>query len=329
MAETHVADRFNREVDGLLSQAGRLEPEPASAEYHEMIRLAGILAGIDFSASSRTRRSLRQKLLSRVGTGPGWQQRTVHALSSLSEPRNPVLTSLAMILVAALVFTAVWPGASATLAQSITATVRELVLGKHTTVTQTVCPDEMATVSVMPQSISATPTASIWPDPAQSESRVEQDAGLCIISTVIGRFGFHLPSDNDAVARRFGTLQEAQSVVPFRLLKPGYLPESYALREVLVAPGGSSFLFYEGPRGNIILVQILVSASSCGDTEEGPAAAVQVLTGGSIEPVYLNGVAAGWVEDHGLMWEADGVSYTVGGLGLGLDEAIRIAESLG
>ncbi len=37
---------------------------------------------------------------------------------------------------------------------------------------------------------------------------------------------------------------------------------------------------------------------------------------------------AGWVEGTSLMWEADGISYTLGGASLSLDEAIRIAESL-
>ena len=123
-------------------------------------------------------------------------------------------------------------------------------------------------------------------------------------------------------------MEEAQEVIPFRLRQPGYLPEGYALCEVLVAPGGSSFLFYESPKGNIILVQISVGGSSGGAGDEGSATAVQVLTAGSIEPVSLNGVAAGWVEDHGLMWEADGISFTVGGPGLSLEEAIRVASSL-
>ena len=44
MSETHLAGRFTRDVDGLLSQEGRLEPEPISGEYREILELAGTLA---------------------------------------------------------------------------------------------------------------------------------------------------------------------------------------------------------------------------------------------------------------------------------------------
>jgi hypothetical protein len=328
MSEMHWASRFTRDVDGLLSQEGRMEPEAVSGEYSEILELAGTLAKADFSGDSRIREPLRRRLLGRVDVRQGWREKAVHALRSLSEPRNSVLTSIAVVLFGALLITLVWPGASATLAQSIRATVGQLALGRHTTVTQTACPDRLATVSVVAQTANATPMASAWPGSEQAQSSVKQEDNLCIINTVIGRFGFHLGSDSDAVARRFGTLEEAQDAIPFRLRRPGYLPEGYALCEVLVAPGGSSFLFYESPKSNIILVQISVGGGSGDAAGEGSATAVQVMTGGFIEPVSLNGLAAGWVEDHGLMWEADGISYTVGGLDLSLDEAIRVASSL-
>ena len=47
-----------------------------------------------------------------------------------------------------------------------------------------------------------------------------------------------------------------------------------------------------------------------------------------IGEVSLNGQPAGLVEGTDLMWEADGISYVLGGLDLSLDPAIRIAESL-
>ena len=55
---------------------------------------------------------------------------------------------------------------------------------------------------------------------------------------------------------------------------------------------------------------------------------IGTLTDKPIEEVVLNGQSAGWIEGLGLMWEADGVSFTLGGLNLSLDEATRIAESL-
>lgn len=42
----------------------------------------------------------------------------------------------------------------------------------------------------------------------------------------------------------------------------------------------------------------------------------------------LNGQTASWVDGHILTWQAEGLTYTLGRLGLTLDEAIRLAESL-
>lgn len=56
--------------------------------------------------------------------------------------------------------------------------------------------------------------------------------------------------------------------------------------------------------------------------------AVGMSTDRPIEEVMLDGQAAGWVDGHSLIWEADGITYTLGRLGLTLDEAIRLAESL-
>jgi len=313
-----------------------MECEPLSAEYRQAVGMARTLATTDFSAESQTRQALRRWLLDQVDARQGRHQKAMRALMSLFEPSRPAVKAVAMILMGFFVMTMAWPGASATLAQSIRATVQQLVLGQHTTVTQTACPDEQATVAIVAHPVRGTPVASAASNRAQTDAAgaaavaaaVAGEDNLCIINTAIGRFGFHLPSESDAVARSFSTLDEARGVVPFRLRQPGYLPDGYILRETLVAPGGAAFLFYEGQKGDVILVQISVGRQPGDDHHPVQATAVEILTSGAIESVTLNGVPAGWVEGHGLMWEADGVSYTVGGVNLSLDEALRIAESL-
>ena len=323
-SERDWADRFSHDVDDLLCEAGKMECEPLSAEYRQVVGIARTLATTDFSVESQMKQPLRRRLLDQVDTRQGWQQKAARALSALFEPSRPAVKAAAMILMGFFVMTVAWPGASATLAQSIRASVQQLVLGQHTTVTQTACPDELATVAIVAHQVRGTPVASAVSNMAQTEAA----DNLCIINTVIGRFGFHLPSESDAVARSFSTLDEARGVVPFRLRQPGYLPDGYILRETLVAPGGAAFLFYEGQKGDVILVQISVGLQTGDDPQPVQATAVEILTSGAIEPVTLKGVPAGWVEGHGLMWEADGVSYTVGGVNLSLGEALRIAESL-
>ncbi len=322
------ADRFSADVDGLLREVGRMERESLPIEYHQAVNLARTLAVTDFSAESQRQQSLRRRLLNQIGVRQGWQQRVKRAMHALLEPHRPAVTAVAVFLVSLLVATLAWPGASTTVAQSIGASVRQLVLGRHTTVTQTASPGALATVSVTVHPVSATPMASASPNSARIGPVEESPGNLCIINTAIGRYGFSLLSDGDTVVRRLRTFEEAQAAVPFDLRRPGYLPDGYTLCEALVVPGGSAFLFYESPSGNIVLVQVSVGVPPGGDAEEAHATAVQVLTTGAIEPVTLNGQPAGWVEGHGLMWEAGGVSYTVGGGGLSLEEAIRIAESL-
>jgi len=343
-SERHWADRFCRDVDDLLCKAGRMECEPLSAEYRQVVGIARTLATTDFSVESQVRQPLRRRLFDQVDVPRGWQQKAVRGLRSLFEPSRLTVKAAAMILMGFIVMSVAWPGASSTLAQSIRASVQQLVLGQHTTVTQTACPDEQATVAIGAHSVRGTPVASAVSNLAQSDAVVADavvastggevagavagEDNLCIINTVIGRFGFHLPSESDAVARSFSTLDEARGVVPFRLRQPGYLPDGYVLRETLVAPGGAAFLFYEGQKGDVILVQISVGLQPGDDLQSVQATAVEILTCGTIEPVTLNDVPAGWVEGHGLMWEADGISYTVGGVNLSLGEAMRIAESL-
>lgn len=331
MSDRDWADRFSRDVDGLLCETGRMESEQLPGAYRQTVDLARTLAATDFSSESQVRQSLRRRLLERINVPQGWQQKTVRALRSLFEPRNPALRAAALIISGFFVVMLVWPGASATLAQSIRVSVQQLVLGQHTTVTQTTSPTALATESdgqrmaVTVQPISATPMASSSLGSVQTEPEAAHEENLCIIHTAIGRFGFNVPSGRDAVARRFGTFEEAQEAAPFSLRNPGYLPAGYALREALIAPDGSAFLFFDSPDSDIILVQILVEG---GSGQGGDTTVVEILTSGSIEPVMLNGQPAGWIEGHGLMWEAGGVSYTVGGGKLDLDEAIRIAESL-
>ena len=55
---------------------------------------------------------------------------------------------------------------------------------------------------------------------------------------------------------------------------------------------------------------------------------IAVLTDESIVSVKLNDESAGWIDNYGLIWERDGISYFVGGNELDLEDAKRIAESI-
>lgn len=318
MNEQDWADRFSRDVDGLLNEAGRTDSEPLPAEYHQALDLARTLATTDFSAESRVRHTLRRRLLSGTDAREGWRQQKEYVMRTFFRQRRAAVAVIlaSVVLAALLVITLAWPGGLTAAAQAIGDFVQSLVaVGPHTTVRQ-----------VDPEWATAHPQRPLPATPV-----VEQRGRLWIIRTAIGNFGGDVLPGNDAAVQRFDTFNEAQAAVPFDLCKPGYLPAGYMLRETMVTPSEWAFFFYDGPYGDIILVQALVytRVRKLSETEMvGTLSSIGILTDGPIEEVTLNGRRAAWVEGHSLVWEAEGLSYHLGGPNLTLDEAIRIAESL-
>ena len=313
--EQDWADRFGRDVDGLLNQVGQTDPKPLPTEYRQALDLARTLATVDFSDESQVRHTLRRRLLNQIGAREGWQLRKEYIMRTFFRQRRAAVILASVVLVGLLVVTLAWPGALTAAAQAIEDFVQSLGVGPHTTVRQ-----------VDPEWATAHPQRPLPATPV-----VEQRGRLWTIRTAIGNFGGNPLPGNDAAVKRFDTFNEAQAAAPFDLRKPGYLPAGYTLRETMVTPSEWAFLFYDGPYGDIILVQALVytRVEKISETEMvGTSSSIGILTDGPIEEVELNGRRAAWVEDRSLTWEAEGVSFLLGGPSLSLGEAIRIAESL-
>ena len=137
--------------------------------------------------------------------------------------------------------------------------------------------------------------------------------------------------DKDPTVRSTTDFEEAQAATDFHLQAPADLPEGYALREVKLAPvGGTSwaFLFYGGPGHDIVVVQMSVGPQPSDEPNVVIGGKNVVGTNGMLEEVDFDGRPAAWVDGHSLSWEADGINYTVGGLDLDLEQALRIARSL-
>lgn len=319
MDERNWSYLFSTDVDGLLTGAGRLDAEATPAECRQAVDLARTLVTTDFSPESQIRNALRCRLLNQTTAREGWSPRM-----EISERRSlwrarPVLTvvtaTLGVILVAALA----WPSAVTGVAQGIETFVAGLVLGPHTSVQQ-VHPDRA--------------------DVSSTESRPERpEIGQLgdgwIIRTAVGNFGGNVLPGRDGAIHQFSTFDEAQAAASFRLRQLGYLPSGYELRQAMLAPSGCVFLFYGGPHGDIVLAQTPVGEAQRSEVKHSDGVTVtvntrviKVLTDNPTVSVTLNGQPAGWIEDYGLMWEADGATYSLGGIGWTLDEAMRIAESL-
>jgi hypothetical protein len=314
MNEQDLADRFSRDVDNLLSETGRAEVEPATAEYRRTLDLARSLARSDFSAESEVREALRRRLLNQVGARGGRQPGKEVVMRRSYWKRRWALSLLAVSLATLLVVVVAWPEALAAAAEGIADLVQSIRLGPHTSAHQ-----------IDPEWAAAHPQN---PPPATPELRYDGDTW--IIRTSIGNFAGDLRPDRRTV-RRFDTFEEAGAATGLHLDRLHRLPAEYLLREALVTPDNWLFLFYDGPEGEIILAQVQVYEHVEQKSDQhivATAVHVGLLTDKPIEEVMLNGQPAGWVQGHGLMWEVDAVSLTLGGPNLALDEAIRLAESL-
>lgn len=150
------------------------------------------------------------------------------------------------------------------------------------------------------------------------------------VDTVIGSFGGNTPHGIAPIVKSVTTLKNAQALTSLTIMAPTNLPEGYRLREVKISPIGSVFLFYGGPGMDIVINETPVGPGP----GRGPGQSETISMGSSmvnvpVEEVDFDGQKAVWIpEPPSLMWEADRISFTVGGLGLSLEEAMDIARSL-
>lgn len=311
MNEQDWADRFSRDVDSLLSTTDESGYGQMTDDYRQMFALARTLSTTDFSGESWVRQVLRRRLLNQIDARAGRRFGREKLVRALSWGHHPALFLVVVVLASLFIVSWTWPGTLTATAQGVENFVQSLRLGYNTSV------HRLGSGQAAPLQRQSSPVVE-----------VKQWNNYWVIRTSIGNFGGNVSPGQVAIVHRLLTFGEAQEIVHFRLRQPGYLPKGYTLREVIVSPIGSVFLFYGGPDGDIVLLQTPVGTQSGGDTERVITAAIQTVTDQPIESATLNGEPAAWIEGRGLMWEADSISYTVGGANLSLEEATRIATSL-
>jgi hypothetical protein len=276
--------------------------------------VARSLASIDFSDESQVREALRRRLLNQAGARGGWQPRKGVALRRFFWKRRGALGLVTILLAALLGMALAWPEGLAAAAQGIADLVQSLWLGPHTSAHQ----------------IDPEWAAAHLQNPPPATPEVRYDGDTWIVRTSIGNFAGDLLPGRRTV-RSFDTLEEAQAAMGLHLDQLRSLPADYLLREALATPDNWLFLFYDAPQGEIVLTQVQVYEHVEQKSDQHivtTAVHVGLLTDKPIQEVTLSGRPAGWVDGHGLMWEVDGMSLTLGGANLALDEAIRLAESL-
>jgi hypothetical protein len=286
------------------------------AEYRRALEMARVLATIDFSGESRAQHALRLRLIDRAEARGGEKQASpTPAFRPRRRWRRRLLTAIGgtLALLVAMVF--LYPGGPAVAAQSIGNGVKLVVLGAYSTARRA--------------------EAFVTGRPSE-----DLDDGWHVSIFPGHGVGGNAPPGTNPTVESVASFEEAQRRTAFPLRAPDYLPQGYILREVKLAPvltglgtflfssNPNAFLFYEGPGPDIVIIQQSVGPQPSGDPSVVVGQAVGLITDGPLVEVDLNGRTAAWADDCLLLWEENGVSYEVGGLGLSLDEAVRIAESM-
>lgn len=265
------------------------------------------------SRAAEFRARLRHQLIAQVS------ERREVSMRPFSFTRHPALLVAALTVVVLLATMLAWPSVPNAIAQGVAQVLESMRIGPFTTVSQ------------------------IAPGAPQSETlpsgrSVEELGPMWYVDTPMAGFGGNLPLNQDATVQRFPTVEQARALASFTVRLPADLPAGYALREVALAPMKDQvFLFYDGPSGEVVIVQRavgktegpVVRLSEYKAAQDVSVIAAGVMTDKPISLVTFDGHQAAWVEeDGGLWWEADGLSFAVGGAGLSLEQATRIAASL-
>lgn len=328
MAREHdVADLLSRDIDMLLQDAGRLESEALPEDYGELLCLARRLLRTDFSAHSRLREPLRKRLL-RHSALPS--PRTLHPgprVRSYFWRRHPTLLGTALVMMLLLIAPLARPGALTAGAQRFESWVMQVILRRPPAVQYVL----MSASSQLPPETSTLPEAArvapvrggVYP-----VTFITEQTRDWALHTSIGTFRGDAPLRLDPVVRRFVTLPETQAAAGCRLHQPGYLPAGYTFDEGVVTPIDVVYLFYRGPKADIVLAQIGGREPLSTLAGSMPLPFLATRTDKPIRVVQLDSRPATWIEGHGLIWEADQSAFLVGGRELNLDEAKRIAMSV-
>jgi hypothetical protein len=215
---------------------------------------------------------------------------------------RPALLAGSFAMVALLGFYLIFPGTLTAMAQSIG---NALKLGPYVTITQNdqTVPDQSAVHPL-------TPEQQAQLDKNGYVEYTDANGNLCIIGT----WG---KPPVDTV--NYSSLADAQQGVSYKLLAPKYLPKGYSFKNAECYKDSKEYitLNYQGPGKDLVLMQRLMNEQTKYETG----------TDGEIEPIMINGNSGAWV-DSALIWDKDGVNYTIFNKGFSKDEIVKIAESL-
>lgn len=307
---------FARDLDDILEGKEPVHNEGISPEYAEVLDLASMLTGTDFSAENGGRERIKRKLSDRC------QGRRCHkfnkevGMNKLWKERRPAVIIGTAAVIAVMALALIFPGTMMAMANNAADNITKILhIGKYATVMQ------MEDSGNKP----ATPLLT-------AEQKAKLQAGeIVTIKTPDGdiaisgaKAGDEEKADRPGVVH-YAALADAQKAASFQILTPEYLPQGYAFKEAQGYEGSGADgardyanLYYKGPGKDIILMERIMHEKT----------RFEESTGGKIEAVDINGATGAWMEPHTLVWEKDGVNVHLFCKGFSKEKALKIARSV-
>jgi hypothetical protein len=300
MSDKSRAAAFSARVDELLARKGKAEqPLVTSIEDALELDLARRLAEVDLSTQSRALGMLPGEIGVRTARRP--------AMSRLLRfTVKPVTLAAAVLVIALIVVQCTYPGGVPAASKEVSQAVSRLVLSEMRVGPHTVAQQSTGDRQALEEAVAAIP-------------QEEKDRMWHVEAGGVG-FGGSSPKGVGPAALELGSIEEARGKAAFRFTTPAVLPDGTAVSKVYLSPVGD----------DVILVYAGAGAASFAISEfaVSSSAASATISDEAYQQTTVGSAPAAWYPSGVLVWENDGISYTIGAPGMGEDEARRIAESM-
>lgn len=300
MDQMDLVKRFNDDLDSILTGKPQTNSNQNKTEYGDLLNLAAVLAQTDSSPDNGRQQILRRQLVNRCRENDTAGNKKEAFMNIFSGKHRLALVACSLALAALIGVNLILPGSFSAMAKEIGTILK---IGPY--------------VTLIDSSTTAPDPASV--DPLTPEQRQQLDKNGYVQYTADDGSLISISSWGrppvDTV--NYASLLDAQNGVSFELQSPEYLPQGYSFKNAECYKGSKEYMTmrFQGPGKDIVLMLRLMNENT------------KYESGGKLEPVMINGNNGAWVDSE-LVWDKDGVNYTLFANDLSKDEIRKIAESI-
>lgn len=299
MSEYEKARIFNENLEVYIGEDSPIGAAAVSREEKQLLELASILKANDFTQEDGTRERIRRRVLN-SGKEEVFQGR--QKVFGFFGKRHPGMVWGTLAATTVLTLAMIFPGTTVAVAKDVAARiVKTIQLSSN-----------MIVIEMAPEEVSR--------DEGKGEvtfTATEKEEGKTTETTVkVAKEG----AVEQTGVISYSTLAKAQEETRFAIKTPDYLPQGYSFNRAEGYEGSDEYidLYFDGPGQEIILMQ----------REMNEDTGFVLGTDMPVEEIEVNGAKGAWTEPHTVMWEKDGVGYSLFCKGFDKEEAIKIARSI-